>query len=542
MNLRLAVLMKSRRLIYLSLSGLALVAGLSTFAGCSKSSDNSAPAVPAAGQSPTTATISSHLESGGELFAVVDVKGDVDQASNLMADFAGYAIKQATGAMGGGGPLASLDTRSLVNRLGFSNIDGFGLSSWKDTDGVHHNRSFLYTPRGRTGLLKVFGGSPSPFVTPGLAPADADLAFESTVDLKSLYDLILSYVKDIGGPAAVQEITDNLKEPIPGTTITGQSLIDHLNTRGILIARADTKQILQAGPSFKMPMTDFLIGLDGFSDVLDQLEPLLKSQPFFTFSEKNGMKVVTIDFPIPDPFAVYKPIFISDPKTKRLYIVSRESFANETVFGQGARLSTSDDFKAATDGLPTEGNSLSYFSKKGAAAFVQYYDRQMLADVPPALRDSVIDFGGLEKIPHGLAMTQVNLPDGIMVQGASTRSAKDIILIAPVAAVAVVGVMAAGGMQGYNTARAMSTVGTATTSQDQAIRNNLRMITSAAQQYMLDKGVTEVRYQDLVSGPSPLIPPAHSFAGEDYSNLIIRQTSTRITVTTASGQVISYDL
>jgi len=60
---------------------------------------------------------------------------------------------------------------------------------------------------------------------------------------------------------------------------------------------------------------------------------------------------------------------------------------------------------------------------------------------------------------------------------------------------------------------------------------------------MLDKNVTEVRVQDLV-GPAPdkYIHSLTSVAGENYDNIIIRQTTTRITVTTADGQVISYDL
>ncbi len=60
--------------------------------------------------------------------------------------------------------------------------------------------------------------------------------------------------------------------------------------------------------------------------------------------------------------------------------------------------------------------------------------------------------------------------------------------------------------------------------------------------YMLDKGVTEVRYQDLISGAKPYMQPLTPVAGESYDNIVIRQTTTRISVTTAAGEVVSFDM
>lgn len=537
--------MKYRRLSLVSLSGLALFASLAWLTSCSKSADtatSAAPTVPAAGISPTAAAIASHLESGGEFYAVVDVKGEIARMGDMTADFVGYLIQNAGLLGGNSGPASKLDYRALVKKLGLYNVDGFGLSSWEGSDGLHHNRSFLYTPNGRTGLLKIFGDKPGPFVTPNLAPADADFVGEGTLDLKSLEELIVSYAQDIGGPAAVQQYTDALKQSIPGTTLTGQSLIDRLNTRVICIIRTDPKQIFQINPTVKMPMTDFLISLDGFADVLDQLAPLLKDNPMVAIADKNGMKTVTIEFPIPDPYSAYKPMLISDPKTKRLYLVSRESFANETIFGQGARLASSEDFKAATTGQPTEGNWLGYLSKKGASAFVEYYQKQSLAQLPPTLRDSYVSLTGLDKIPHGVATIQVNLPDGILTQSLSNRSPKDVVLLLPLAAVAIGGMAASEAIPAYSAARGTPMSSPGGSSSDVAIRNNLRKIANASTQYILDKGVTEVRFPDLISGPTPYLSNITSVAGENYSNLVIRQSTTRISVTTADGRIISYDL
>lgn len=73
-----------------------------------------------------------------------------------------------------------------------------------------------------------------------------------------------------------------------------------------------------------------------------------------------------------------------------------------------------------------------------------------------------------------------------------------------------------------------------------AITNNLRQIASAAQQYMLDAGVGEVRYGDIV-GEGKLIEGVQSINGEDYSGLTLDFDSTAIMVTDADGNVVTYE-
>ncbi|HTB62547.1 MAG TPA: hypothetical protein VK737_03070, partial [Opitutales bacterium] len=374
--------MKSRFPFRSTQISLAVAASLALFSGCSKSDTAAtAPATPPPaavnmapdnGLSAPVKAISSHLEFGGEFYAIMDTKGEMEKFGNMVADMAAPHMGEIMDSIGGP-PIK--DLHPLFKELGLYNIDGGGVSTWKDSNGpFYHNRMFLYTPGGRTGLLKVLGGAPGAFVTPDLAPADADVAYEATLDLKSLAELLLNYAKEIGGPALAQQISDGLKQPpMPGSTLTGQWLIDHLNTRLTIVLRADPTNMVEVTPGQKLPMVDALIALDGFADLFDQLTPMIAGAPGFKIDTKNGMKTLTVDEPMPDAIGAYKPMLIADPKSQRLYMVSRESFADQTVFGQGPRLSTSDDFKAATAGLPTTGNALSYLSKKGTSIFVDYY-------------------------------------------------------------------------------------------------------------------------------------------------------------------------
>jgi len=102
-----------------------------------------------------------------------------------------------------------------------------------------------------------------------------------------------------------------------------------------------------------------------------------------------------------------------------------------------------------------------------------------------------------------------------------------------VAAVFVVlgGLIASMSIPAFNKVRA--------TSQDKAIDNNLRQYASAAQQFMIDEGVTEVSHDDIVGG-NKHISVLESVAGESYENLTIRYGDESVSVKNDVGEEISY--
>ena len=74
-----------------------------------------------------------------------------------------------------------------------------------------------------------------------------------------------------------------------------------------------------------------------------------------------------------------------------------------------------------------------------------------------------------------------------------------------------------------------------------AVRSNLRQLVSAARQYQLQRGVGTVNYSDLV-GPDKLIKELKPIAGEDYSTLSFGPNVTAVSVTTANGITIAYEM
>ena len=72
-------------------------------------------------------------------------------------------------------------------------------------------------------------------------------------------------------------------------------------------------------------------------------------------------------------------------------------------------------------------------------------------------------------------------------------------------------------------------------SQSKAIQNNFRQLVSAADQYFLENGATEVRAVDLV-GEGKFIRTIDSVAGESYDDLVI-QVGKELTVEDQTGTI-----
>jgi hypothetical protein len=78
------------------------------------------------------------------------------------------------------------------------------------------------------------------------------------------------------------------------------------------------------------------------------------------------------------------------------------------------------------------------------------------------------------------------------------------------------------------------------TSQMYAIKNNLRQLASAAQQYMLETGESKVHYKDLV-GKDKYIRELEAVNGESYQEMTITMRDTEISVVDADGELHKYN-
>lgn len=101
------------------------------------------------------------------------------------------------------------------------------------------------------------------------------------------------------------------------------------------------------------------------------------------------------------------------------------------------------------------------------------------------------------------------------------RSNKGFTLVEIMIVVVIIGLLAAMAIPAFQKVR--------TSSQQKAIVNNLRQLSSAAQQYYLEKGAATADYAELV-GTDKYIKQIQTVAGEDYSALSFDATDTSLTI------------
>jgi len=110
------------------------------------------------------------------------------------------------------------------------------------------------------------------------------------------------------------------------------------------------------------------------------------------------------------------------------------------------------------------------------------------------------------------------------------KSKKGFTLVEIMIVVVIIGLLAAMAIPAFQKVRQ--------TSQEKAITNNLRQFASAAQQYMLDNGVTQATYTDLV-GTGKHIQTISPVAGEVYTTLTIGQSASSVVIT-ANDITVTY--
>lgn len=100
--------------------------------------------------------------------------------------------------------------------------------------------------------------------------------------------------------------------------------------------------------------------------------------------------------------------------------------------------------------------------------------------------------------------------------------------------VVIIGLLAAMAIPAFNKVRQSS--------RESAVTNNLRQIANAADQYMLQEGVTSASYSQIVgTSTDKYIKSIAPVAGEDYTGITVSQDDTAITVS-SSAITVTYEL
>ena len=368
--------------------------------------------------------VASHLNLGGNVFGYIDVDGDIEKLADLIQ---GLKAKMPVGEM----PphLQNLDMVKVLADLGLDGIEAMGMSSYKNGE-LYHNRAFLYVPGGREGLLKVVGGDAGPFMAKSLAPGDADLVIEQTLNVAAVYEVVSKMVMHFGGEGAFAEFRSEMGEINPRLGLSMADLLGKLDTRLTVVARVHPDKPLEIPDApVEIPSFDFLVALDDLGWLYDKITGKMRTempaeQAAQMFVKGDGFeKIVLPPMPAPD-MPVVQPVIHHDIANKRIYMASTQAYLDECLAGK-TRLADSEEFKAATAGLPTEGNGLSYVSTGLVQALREIYGE--VTESPGATigaQEAMIIsmMTLLPKIDQAQAKVTVNEKQGIFVSSNSTAS------------------------------------------------------------------------------------------------------------------------
>lgn len=383
-------------------------------------------------------SVSKHLDLGGHLFGYVNVQGDFDTLSTKAQEVFGHLVEMSGGEI----PLPKdTDIAAILKELGLNNVSSLGMSSVKQSKGFR-NKLFLGVKGERQGLLKMSGGKPKAFSVAKMAPSNASIAFEQALALEVLRDVVSAVAKRLEPAIGTNPVEGGLQMPVPMTNMNLNQIITKLSgeVSGFATLLDDQTLEIPDAQQLKIPAFDFVVAHDSGRWLFDLAEELLTSNApdMVEVTDNDGVKTMVLSLPPQATLGFFKPCFRVFGKGDRLLIASRpEGLAS--MDGAKQRLADDADFKAATKGLPTEGNGFSYISKDAFESLLKMYGAILGADgAPPELvemqkRVMEMAYGD----PQAMAAVLVNKPDGVYMESVQPQSYKQTMAVMAIVPVAV---------------------------------------------------------------------------------------------------------
>lgn len=506
--------------------------------------------LPAESLSPHFEAVSKHLELGGVFYAFADIDSDIKDVTKMIDNLLNTMREN------GDSPIPpKLTAAGIVNELGLDSIKALGASSRKKGD-AYHNRAFLATGNGPTGLLKIFGGKAAPFLSSTLAPAGSDIVMEEDLNLSVLMEVITNIAKQVGDDDMTDQLNEALEQPMGPLSVSVGEFLKKMNTKFTFIAKMDGQKKMNLKDSpVEIPMVDFLLALDNTGWLFPELAKVAKDSDEFEIQSGEGFEVIRPAKPLPPEMDGYKPLLYHDTKTNRLLVASSSEFLTTCLEGK-TPLSGDEKFKAAVSGLPAEGNGLQYVSSN-AIKEVWTGLKSMAKEAPEGQAGMMEKLWDLYLPKEGvpIASVRANLPDGILFTSNSSESHKSTIATMAMYPVAMVGLFGTSFMRQIGAAPGEMELepemhfedtpgetpkGKAKEDPSEKIQSNLQQISFAGEAYFLDHPKEkEVTYAGLIKGGFLFeITPVD---GEDYQALKLKRNGGKLSVTPKSGEPITQD-
>ena len=367
---------------------LAVILPLSGTIGAAPALPNQAPSDPAE-EAARFASVTGQVDLGGVVFGYLSVDGDLTAIGKYANSFLDEMRKIQP-------DVPPVNVSALLKITGLDAISALGFSSVATADGFR-NKTYVHTPKGRRGLLRLMGGESKPFEVVALAPAGSDLVIEQDFNLKTLYESVLEAAGLAMGEQGKAMVQMALKQPMPPPiTFTMEKVMADLDTKLTVIIDADptkTMQLPDAPKELKIPQLKGAVLIDGLGWIADELtkvlEPMLaqggkRKPPFKILRNANwvGMQLDLISASAASErekkeiseLGLETALLAHHVPSGKLVWASGKEFADK-LFAPKPGLGQDPAFQKTMKGLPMEGTSLTYASPAFFSSLRQSFEK-----------------------------------------------------------------------------------------------------------------------------------------------------------------------
>jgi hypothetical protein len=428
--------------------------------------------------------VASRLDTGGDLYAVANVDGLLEQFVSNLISLVSLTPTNNTGTTATQAAITKLP--AFLQQNGFYAAHCWGMSSVPRTDGLNTVKVFISRDPAAASLPLWRGltGEPKQRKLAGtdFLPSDTVIARVFNGNLPDLWQIVRSGVKEIAQPKTALAFEQSLSGVSTNLGIDIDKLIGSASDEGFVsvqLARNTTVDIPTASGPISIPTPSILIGVavkdDSIQKLLD-IQLANKAIPVVT-QQLGNVAVKSVNFPLPLPipleptYAMCNGFFLLGSNTK---VVSDAIAASKNKNG----LIADSEFNNAFKGLSMTNNGIAYVSPRFMKAIQDIQSKTIAAATPEkdAVGAMLLRSLTSRMSEYSSAFVILNLENGILFTGTSTSGGKEIVAAATLAPV---GLMAAIAIPSFVKAK--------DTSKKNACINNLRMIDAAKEQWALEK-------------------------------------------------------
>lgn len=511
--------------------------------------------LPAQSLSPGYEAVAKHLELGGMFYGYADLGGNILELTRMVQE--GINMVRAKGDED---IPEGLTAEGIVKALGLDCIDAVGASSRKKGDLIH-NRAFISMPKGSSGVMKIFGGKPAPFLSATLVPAGSDFVVEQDVNLSGVVEIVREVLKGIDDKDARQGFDEGLKQKMVPLPFTVEDFLKKMNTKFTMFVSLDAEKKfpvpLPTPEGEDLPFMHAVLAIDNMGWLFDGLVKTLAESDEFEVQSGEGYQTIRPAKPLPPVVEGYKPLLYLDKKTNRVYLATTPEFLQSSIAGK-TPISGDAEYNKAVDGLPAEGNGVQYVSPEAIKTLWRILEMGVQTQ-PKGEREAMLKIwkAYFPESKSGLASVHANLPNGMLFTSNTMDSHKSTIAAALIYPLALIGGVTnvkskmkirQGNLPKAEAEEAEEEEEPAPrprpkvekkVNPQEKVADNLAQIAFAAEAYFLDHPKEKtVTYAGLIKGG--FLFEVAPVAGESYKEIVLKRSGGKLSVTLKSGDVISH--